>query len=85
MFSDRLQDIGDFLDVGNFYSYQRQIPPIWGSVILPNSPSAETTRSLDRMTGYTFKRIFSGVGDFHRCRLQILGSLSGNNFGWNGI
>ena len=36
------------------------------------------------MTDFKIKRIFWGIGNFYRYRLQILANLSGKHFGWNG-
>ena len=37
------------------------------------------------MTDLKLKRVFWGIGNFYRYRLQILANLSGKHFGWNGI
>ena len=38
-----------------------------------------------RMTDLERKpKDFGGIGNFYRCRLQILANLSGKHFGWNG-
>ena len=37
------------------------------------------------MTDLKIKRFFWSIGNFYRCRLQILANLSGKDFGWNGI
>ena len=36
------------------------------------------------MTDLKIKWILGGIGNFYRCRLQILANLSGKHFGWNG-
>ena len=36
------------------------------------------------MTDLKIKRIFWGIGNFYRYRLQNLANLSGKHFGWNG-
>ena len=41
-------------------------------------------KSPVRMTDYEILGIFLDAGNFYRCRLQILGDLSGKYFGWNG-
>ena len=80
-----------FLDVGNFYRCRLQIPQNFGSEILANLPTRVPLCLLNNakapvgMTDFKIKRIFWGIGNFYRCRLQILANLSGKHFGWNGI
>ena len=78
------------MDVGNFYRCRLQIPQNFGSVILANLPTRVPLCLLNNakapvgMTDFKIKRIFWGIGNFYRCRLQILANLSGKHFGWNG-
>ena len=78
-------------DIGNFYRYRLQIPRrYFGSVILANLPTRvpvcllNNAKSPVGMTDLKIKRIFWGIGNFYRYRLQILANLSGEHFGWNG-
>ena len=90
MFTDRLKNTGDFLDVGNFYRCRLQIPQNFGSVLLANVPTRVPSCLLNNakapvgMTDLKIKRTFWGIGNFYRYRLQILANLSGKHFGWNG-
>ena len=83
--------LGIFWDVGNLYPYRLQIPRNFGSVILANLPTRVPLCLLNNakapvgMTDLKIKRIFWGIGNFYRYRLQILANLSGKHFGWNGI
>ena len=67
------------------------MPRNFGSVILANLPTRvpvyllNDAKSPIGMTDLKIKRIFWGIGNFYRCRLQILANLSGKHFGWNGI
>ena len=42
-------------------------------------------KSPVRMTDKKILVIFWDAGNAYRCRLQILGNLSGKHFGWNGM
>ena len=47
--------------------------------------SAEQCQGSCRNDRLKVKRILWGIGNFYRCRLQILVNLSGKHFGWNGM
>ena len=80
--------LGIFRDVGSFYRYRLQTPQNFASVILANLPTRVPLCLLNNakapvgMTDSKIKRIFGRIGNFYRCRLQILANMSGKDFGW---
>ena len=46
--------------------------------------SAEQCQGSRRNDRLEKQKDFLGIGNFYRCRLQILANLSGKHFGWNG-
>ena len=77
IFTDRLKNTGDFWDVGNFYRCRLQIPRNFGSVILSNLPTRVPLCLLNNakapvgMTDLNIERIFWGIGNFYRYRLDF--------------
>ena len=61
-------------------SFHKRAPSFYTeSVCLLNN-----AKSPVGMTDLKIKRFSGGIGNFCRCRLQILVNLFGNRFGWNG-